>query len=106
MPWHEIGEGYRAELLDYYRTLGRIRLEEPAFDGGNFYFIKHSESAVVYVREKGDSRIIVAVNRGEKTTVELPEGAVYRDLISGEESRGSFLLEGDRAVILKETIEK
>ena len=106
MPWHEIGEGYRAELLDYYRALGKIRLEESAFDGGNFYFIKHSESAVVYVREKGDSRIIVAVNRGEKTTVELPEGAVYRDLISGEESRGSFLLEGDRAVILKETIEK
>ena len=39
-------------------TLGMIRREEKAFDGGDFYVVRHSESDIVYVREKEDSRII------------------------------------------------
>ena len=102
MPWHEIGEGYRAELLDYYRALGRIRESEAALDGGDFYVIRRMESAIVYVREKDESRLIIAANRGAEFFLEIPEGAAYIDLISGARYEGALTVLSDSALILKE----
>ncbi len=102
MPWQDMGERYRAELLGFYRTLGMIRRLEKAFDGGEFYVVRHSESDIVYVRERDDSRIIVAANRGGSFDIEVPEGAVYVDLISGERHTETVTVESDKALILKE----
>ena len=101
MPWQEIGVKYRSELLDYYRILGRIRSEEAAFDGGDFYVLMHTESAIAFVREKGDSRIVVSANRGGDLVLDIPEGAVYVDLITGERYTGSVTVKSDSARIFK-----
>lgn len=102
MPWQDMGEKYRAELLEYYQTLGMIRREEKAFDGGDFYVIGRGESSIVYVREREDSRIIVAANRGKSFDIEVPEGVTYVDLIDGTRYTESVTVEPDRALILKE----
>ncbi len=101
-PWREIELEWRRDILEYYRALGRIRREEDALDGGSFYVVKHGASDMVYVREKNDSRIIVAVNRGADFSFDVPEGVVYRDLISGEEFEESVPVRSDTAMILKE----
>ena len=102
MPWHELDVDYRAELLEFYRTLGRIRNEEKAFDGGDFYVISHTEGGIVFVREREDSRIVVAVNRGAPFDLQMPEGVAYVNLISGEKSVGQVKIGSDSALILKE----
>lgn len=102
MPWHKMKEGYRKDILEHYRTLGRLRLAEKALFGGSFYVLSHNESSLVYVREKEDSRIIVAVNRGADFTIDVPEGAVYEDVLGGERYEKSVKVYSDSAVILKE----
>ena len=101
-PWHKLNEKHRAEILEYYRALGRIRLEEEAFDGGHFYVIRRSESSIAYVREKGDSRIIVCANRGADFDFEIPEGVIYKDIISGRQYESKMTVRSDSAIILKE----
>ncbi len=105
-PWHEIDYDYRAEMLEYYRALGKIREREEAFDGGSFYVVEHGESHIVYAREKNDSRIVVAANRGQAREITMPRGVIYKDLISDEIFKDSFILGENRAVILKAYTEK
>ncbi|MBQ8408886.1 MAG: glycoside hydrolase family 13 protein [Clostridia bacterium] len=101
-PWHELEEKTRSDLLAHYRALGRIRMEEEALDGGSFYTVSHSESGIVFVREKGSSRLIVAANRGEAFDFPIPEGAIYLDLISGRHYERAVTVRADTAMILKE----
>ena len=102
MPWHEIHVNYRAELLDFYRALGRIRREEKAFDGGEFYVVHRGVSSIVYVREKEDCRIVVAANRGGDFDFRIPGEACYFDLISGEKYINRVTVKADSVMILKE----
>ena len=104
MPWHEIDEPIRAEILAHYRALGRIRLEEDALCGGAFYVVERGESHLVFVREKGESRLIVVANRGQERQFDVPEGVCYRDLISGVDYIGSVTIPEDSAMILKEIV--
>ena len=104
MPWHEIDEPIRAEILAHYRSLGRIRLEEDALCGGAFYVVERGESHLVFVREKGESRLIIVANRGQERQFDVPEGVCYRDLISGVDYIGSVTIPEDSAMILKEIV--
>ena len=102
-PWKHIDEGYRAEILSFYRMLGRLRGEE-AFNGGDFNILTHTESALVYTREKDTSKITVIVNRGDSFTYELTDGVIYENYESGESVTGSITVEADTAIILKEKV--
>ena len=104
MPWHLAGESWRAELLEFYRALGRIRKYEKAFDGGDFYVIKHNESAIVFAREKDESRVIVAANRGGEFSFAVPENSRYVDLIDGAEYVGRVTVKSDSVLIMKEIL--
>lgn len=101
-PWHETETAERAELLDYYRALGRMRQTEAAFDGGDFHILGHSEAALCFIREKGDSKIIVVVNRGDGQELSIPDGDVFVDLISGEEYTDTVHIPTDTVKILKD----
>lgn len=102
MSWGEIEKGHRRVILDHYRALGRIRREEKALDGGDFYVLSHGESGIAYVREREDSRLLIAVNRGEPMTVSLPAGERYRDLLSGLCFEESVTVSSLGALILKQ----
>lgn len=100
-PWHETSGGYRREILEYYKMLGRMRRDEDALDGGDFHILSHTESAIAYCREKGESCLLVIANRGESFYLELDGEHNYRDIESGEVFRSGIEVLRDTAVILK-----
>ncbi len=101
-PWNDMNDPCRTEILDYYRALGRMRANEAAFDGGRFYFLDHSGSHVTYVRENKDSRVIISANRGEEYSLDIPQGVIYVNLMSGVEHCGEVKIHKDSVAILKE----
>ena len=63
-------------ILSFYKALSHIRLATPALDGGQFIPVYAGTGHNAYNREKGDSRILVAVNRWcDPEPVELPDPA-------------------------------
>ena len=101
-PWNDIGSEFRADILEFYKKLGDIRQKEDALNDGRFFVLDHNEHSIVFVREKGDSRLIVAVSRGRNYELELPLRITYRDLLSGAEYQGHVRVRSDSTVILKE----
>ena len=100
-PWHEVDEGYRADILGFYRKLGEIRRDNPVLSNGDFTIIRHTESSVVYARENSESMILVVANRGERFELDLSDGHTYIDLFTDEEHSGSITVDADSVVILK-----
>ena len=97
----EIDGGYRRELLEYYRALGRIREYEEAFDGGSFYVVDSGERHIIFAREKNDSRVVIAANRGEDISLCIPQGIVYVDLLNGQAYCDNVTIKGNSAKIFK-----
>ena len=102
MPWNDMGNEYRREILEYYKMLGRMRLDEEAFAGGEFYILSHTESSIAYVREKNDSKVIVIANMGDSFTLELDENAKYKNIETGEIVSSHVEVRGCSALLLKE----
>lgn len=101
-PWHKLGDRHRVEIFEHYKTLGRIRNQEKALEGGHFYVLKRAESSIVFVRENGDERILVCANRGPDFELGIPDGVIYRDLLDNKEYNGGVTVRSDSAMILKE----
>ncbi len=100
MPWNDIEGTYRQEILEYYRILGQMRRDEEAFSGGDFHILSHSESAIAYVREKNDSKVIVIANRGESFTLDLD--GKYKNIETGELVTAKLEVRSNSALLLKE----
>lgn len=100
MPWSFLDEPQRADVLEHYRALGRIRLER-AFDGGRFCILEHGDSHIVFTRESGDCRILIAANMGESVFIDTAEGTEYLDLFSSERYSGRIRIEGENARVFK-----
>ncbi|MBE6547266.1 MAG: glycoside hydrolase family 13 protein [Ruminococcaceae bacterium] len=101
-PWHELDDAQRAEILDFYKALGRIRRTEPALDDGLFCIIGRSEDFICFFREKQDSKLLIAANRGGEKSIDIPDGCYYIDLISNKEYTGNVTVPGDTIAIFKE----
>lgn len=102
-PWNDIEGTDREEIRDYYTLLGKIRNENIAFDGGDFYIIQKNESSVVYAREKEDNLVLVAVNRGKSYALDIPKDDKYTDLLTGRVYENSVRIAADTAMIFKVT---
>ncbi len=103
-PWNKLdGDGCES-LMAHYKRLGEIRRDEKAFDGGRFYVIGYGESFLVYAREKEDSLMIIALNRGEAFEMEIPECSIYRELLTGIEYTDKVTIESDSAKIFKRIV--
>ena len=102
MPWNDMDSEYRREILEYYKMLGRMRLDEEAFAGGEFYILSHTESSIAYVREKNDSKVIVMANMGDSFTLTLDENAKYKNIETGEIVSSRVEVRGNSALLLKE----
>ena len=71
-------------LLAFYQRLGRIRAENPVFADGDFEIVKETEAALVFSRTKGNTKIIVAANKGEEPLLlRLPAGQIF-ELLCGK----------------------
>ncbi len=81
-PWgHE-----DRSLVAHYRRLGKLRRSHRCLADGVFRFLYHDAHTVIYLREREDDRIAVAVNRSD-TPVPLREylpGVGWKDALSGK----------------------
>ncbi len=100
MPWHEMGDPVRADLLAFYQKLGQLRAQHPALDGGAFEALYHDESCIAFARRAGDREIVVAASRHEKP-ITLPISGRFADLLCGTQSSGNICIEPDSVLILE-----
>ncbi len=68
------------DLLAFYRALGRLR-KAAAFAGGEWRPVCESDDLVAFERVKGDSRVLVAVNRGGAPAT-VPAGPEWKTACS------------------------
>lgn len=62
-----------ADLIAWYRALGARRRDTPALAEGGFYPVPSPEDTVCFVRRRGESALLCAVNRGwSESRVALP----------------------------------
>lgn len=90
------------DLLEFYKKLGKMR-RLPAFDGGDYRTVEVGLGYLVYAREKGESRVLVAVNRwNQPEWVRLPEDFADATVLFGEVEDSMIKLgERDFAVLVK-----
>ena len=89
-PWgHE-----DTALLDWFRTLGRLRAERESLQSGGITYPLAAGRVLCFARRVGDEVAVCAVNAGaESASVDLPWAApLAHDALSGQ----SFLVEGGR----------
>ena len=89
-PWgHE-----DTALLDWFRTLGRLRAERESLQSGDIAYLLAAGRVLCFARRAGDEVSLCAVNAGaESASVDLPWAApLAHDALSGQ----SFLAEGGR----------
>ncbi|MBQ7379748.1 MAG: glycoside hydrolase family 13 protein [Clostridia bacterium] len=100
MPWHEISDPVRAELLAYYQKLGQLRAQHPALDGGAFEVLYHDESCIAFARRKLGREIVVVASRHEQP-ITLPVSGEFIDLLCGTRGSGNICIESDSVLILE-----
>ena len=77
------------ELLEFYKTLGAVRRGNKAFAGGEFLPWDTSHNVISYIRQRDDSKILTAVNKGFDTAeLNLPSNAENVKLLFGEADLG------------------
>ena len=109
---HENVENQRRDCTSFfslYRRLVALRRSEPALQLGTYKTIYAREDAWLYLRERGDERILVALNMGsEPTTVAFTSGPIVGRLLlsshldrDGEAARGRIDLRSHEGVVVK-----
>jgi alpha-glucosidase len=99
-PWLPISNAFPSENVEtelgqpssiyhLYRRLISARRQQPALSGGSYRRILTERDLLLYIRQAGSARILIALNFGsEATSISLPP-----DAASGEVLVSSF---GDR----------
>lgn len=87
-PWgHE-----DTELLDFYRALGKMRLENKAFRSGEFIPVYANFGEIIYIRRREDNEVLVAANRWhEPCNLTIPERFAGAFAIFGNPPDGTTL---------------
>ena len=81
------------ELVDFYRSLGKLRRRAAAFKDGKYRLVKAEGDLFAFIRKSAESRVLVAVNRGEcETALTLPGEFIKAAYVFGEEPRGENLI--------------
>lgn len=95
-PWGN--ENY--DILEYYKKLGMLRLEETALIKGDFDVLEHGESTIAFERYDNESRICIAANRSDGYYI-LKASGKWVDLFSGNEYEDELIVPKDEAKIFK-----
>lgn len=90
------------DILDFYKTLGKIRRESKAFCSGEFIPVLAEDSLIAYIRKNEKTTAFIAVNRGnEARWVNIPKEFSEKQRALGKETQnGSVLLESLEFIII------
>ena len=87
-PWGK----ENAELVEFYKNLGKIRRDCKAFEKGEFIPLYCNSSAVCYMRKQENSLAFIAVNRGDnEVTITLPDEIKNAKSVFGEKPQDTAL---------------
>lgn len=74
------------ELLEFYKTLGKIRISHSAFNGGKFIPLPSDYGVVNFVRQNDKSKVFIAVNRNDfAVEVAIPSDFTFPTALLGNE---------------------
>lgn len=91
-----------SDLLDHYRTLGKLRAEHPALRDGDFRFVAHDATSFVFERATEREKLLVFANMGDAKTFDVPKG--YINAITNKAAERSLTLDrAEWAVLLSLT---
>lgn len=80
------------DLIDFYKTLGKIRRENSAFCEGEFIPYHSEIGYMVFERKTENNRVLIAVNRWcETAEITLPEDFCDTEILFGEKPNGRHL---------------
>lgn len=91
------------ELTAFYKKLGQMRRNSPAFKSGEFIPVCADFGDIAYIRKKGKSEVLVAVNRWqEPSEIEIPEKFNNAKVIFGNKpSNGKLNLNKEDFAVLE-----
>ncbi len=97
-PWDNID----AELLCFYKKLGKVRRSCKAFTDGDIEFLSVGLGHIVYRRKKGNSSAIIGVNRWhEKEIIPLNiDLSKYKSVFGNKAENNALILGGEDAALL------
>ena len=79
-------------LLEFYKKLGQFRRSCPAFDAGEFIPVYANFGDIVYIRKKGSSAALIAVNRWhEPSIIDIPPEFYGAGIIFGNKPENGRL---------------
>ena len=90
-----------SDLLDHYRTLGKLRAEHPALRDGDFRFVAHDATSFVFERATEREKLLVFANMGDAKTFDVPKG--YINVITNKAAERSLTLDRAEWAVLLET---
>lgn len=103
-PW---GKENR-ELIDFYKTLGKIRRENKCFAAGKFIPVYANMGHIAYIRESEDKKnaLLIAVNRWcDDEFIDLPEDFKNASVLIGNPpENGKLKISSENICILKKTV--
>ncbi len=95
-PWGRQDE----QLMQHYKTLGKIRREQKVYRGGDFKILDHGNGYFAFERSLDGESVITVANSGNADhTFELQ--GIYKNLITGQSIVGNITLGECEAAILK-----
>ncbi len=77
------------ELLEHYRTLGKLRKAHSAFAGGDFKITKHDGGLFAFERTNEKEKLLIITNRAS-FTINYEYSGKWRDAISGAAGDGNI----------------
>jgi alpha-glucosidase len=117
-PWLPLARDFRnvnvktaredpASLLNLYRRLARLRRERPVLVNGAYRAIAPTGDLLLFWRERGDDRLLVALNLGDQPIAGEVAGLRGRVLVSsgldrdGEPIDGRFDLRANEGLVIE-----
>ena len=91
------------QLTSFYRKLGLMRRNSPAFKSGEFVPVYADFGDIAYIRKRGENEVLVAVNRWhEPSEIEIPERFNDAKVIFGHKPKNGILnLNGEDFAVLE-----
>lgn len=99
-PWNN----QNPELLEFYKKLGLVRKNCPAFIDGDFYTVFANENAIAYTRKSKNAECFIAVNRGDNAAfIDVPKSFKNSKNVFGNvQKNGKIILNSyEYTVIIK-----
>lgn len=95
-PWNNIN----CDLLEYYRSIGRLRRKESAYKDGEFKLLRLDSDVFAFLRVKGNNSLLTVINSSDKTLLLEFDGKASA-LLGNKAKKGVFAVDANSGGVVK-----